>query len=74
METDERITLPLSHEERRGLKREVSRVTLTITERPSTYKGPGRMKTHEQWVAEVDAAIGEYRSAGNRIRAFLAEV
>lgn len=61
----ERITLPLSHEERQYLRDRRSEVVQsTVGQRQRL----GLRDTHEAWVAEVDAAIGvfEHVMAGNK--------
>ena len=60
---EERITLPLTHEDRDYLRTERSEVVRDTTPRPRGGARP--LETHEQLVAEVEAAIAEHRQAAN---------
>lgn len=54
---EERITLPLTHEDRQYLRERRSEVTL---ENAGPKQKRGLQDTHEAWVAEVEAAMDAY--------------
>lgn len=76
MVIDERVTTPLSYEERRGLRRLLSDAVLTAEGEPHVARGPRLQDTHEAWVDEVDRAIREYDQlmAGRHARAVKARL